>query len=179
MLFGNDNAGIILDNSGKYRYSLWRLWDRRKPIVCWILLNPSTADELKLDPTLIRCKRYSEDWGFGGFRVVNVFGLRSLNSKVLFNNIDPVGNDNDTIIRKECMCVSKIVVGWGNNVLRFKDRFKDRFRELSELLYYEELYALKLTKRYQPAHPLYLRRDVKPFLYKKEGQSLLEVCKIK
>ena len=35
-----------------YRYALWRIWDLKKPKVLFIGLNPSTADEIKNDPTI-------------------------------------------------------------------------------------------------------------------------------
>lgn len=45
-------TGAILD--GPYRYRLWRIWDRALPMVCWVMLNPSTADATEDDPTIGR-----------------------------------------------------------------------------------------------------------------------------
>lgn len=172
MMCGDDSSGIILDGLGIYRYSLWRVWDIEKPTLCWILLNPSTADENKLDPTLKRCKVYSETWGYGGFTVVNIFGLRATDPRKLFQSKDPVGSSNNYHILKECLKNSKIIGGWGNRILKFKARLK----EIDKILSTEEIYSLKLTNLSQPAHPLYLRGDLRPVLYKKVGESLLEVC---
>jgi hypothetical protein len=169
MIVGNNSAGAVFDISGKYRYALWRVWDISKLYIGWILLNPSTADELKLDPTLRRCKRFSEGWGYGGFYVFNVFGLKSTNPKELIKSRDPIGNLNDSTIIFKITCVSKIIVGWGNNILKFKERYL----ELDKILCHEELYALKVTNLDQPSHPLYLKKDLKPFLYKKKN------CKIR
>ncbi|MCB9902553.1 MAG: DUF1643 domain-containing protein, partial [Planctomycetes bacterium] len=35
-----------------YRYSLTRIWDDAAPVCGFILLNPSTADETRNDPTI-------------------------------------------------------------------------------------------------------------------------------
>ena len=37
---------------GRYRYALGRCWDPALPRICWIMLNPSTADGTQDDPTL-------------------------------------------------------------------------------------------------------------------------------
>ena len=44
-----------ISSDGKYRYSLVREWDKEKPKVLFIGLNPSTADEKTDDPTIRRC----------------------------------------------------------------------------------------------------------------------------
>lgn len=43
------------DMQSSYRYSLTRVWDESLPSVTFVLLNPSTADDVELDPTLRRC----------------------------------------------------------------------------------------------------------------------------
>jgi hypothetical protein len=172
---GNNSSGIAIDFSKKFRYKLWRVSDISKDSILWVLLNPSTADEKTLDPTLTRCWKYSTLWGYGEFRVINVFAYRATDPKKLFKLDDKyiVGVENNDSILKECCIASKIIVGWGNNICRFEDRLI----ELDQMLYPLELYALNVTKRGQPSHPLYLRGDKKPFLYKNKNQSLLEVIK--
>lgn len=44
-----------ISECGKYRYSLWRVWDKTKPTFTSIGLNPSTADHIEDDPTITRC----------------------------------------------------------------------------------------------------------------------------
>ena len=78
-----------------YRYSLWDRWDDRPPLLA-IMLNPSTADENVLDPTLRRVGRYAIEWKHGGFIIANAFALRSTKPAALLT--DPraaVGKEND------------------------------------------------------------------------------------
>ncbi len=66
-LFNQENNGAIFSECKKYRYLLWRIWDRSKPLVMFIGLNPSIADGETDDPTIRRCKAFVRSWGYGGF----------------------------------------------------------------------------------------------------------------
>lgn len=61
---------------GQYRWWLRRWW-RAGPCVAWILLNPSTADAGKDDPTLCRVVQFTRSWGYGGLVVVNLYPIRT------------------------------------------------------------------------------------------------------
>lgn len=76
---GPDGATATFNDARTHRFSLQRIIDPRHPddAVCWVLLNPSTADAFKLDPTLKRCAQFSLRWGFGSMLIVNLFALRS------------------------------------------------------------------------------------------------------
>ena len=52
----------------RWRTLLWRRWSDG-PTANFIMLNPSTADETKLDPTCTRAQRYAERWGCGALIV--------------------------------------------------------------------------------------------------------------
>ena len=56
----------------------------------FIMLNPSTADALKLDPTVTRCYNYAGAWGYGHLLVANLFALRSTDPDRLYHHHDPV-----------------------------------------------------------------------------------------
>lgn len=59
-----------------YRWELRRWWSTG-PYVCWVMLNPSTADASADDPSLRRIIAFSRAWGFGGLVLVNLFPFRS------------------------------------------------------------------------------------------------------
>ena len=45
----------------------------KAPVANFLMLNPSTADEVKLDPSCTRARRYAERWGFGALVVTNYY----------------------------------------------------------------------------------------------------------
>jgi hypothetical protein len=152
---------------GKYRFHLSRVWDESKPSVCWCLLNPSTADAEKLDPTLTRCLNYSLDWGYGQMHVINAFAFRATDPTDMMAAEDPVGENvltggipvsNDgymTLIPGICQMT---VVGWGVG-----GEFKGRYRAIASLAKARnlQLKCLGRTKSGHPRHPLYLPRNAK------------------
>lgn len=64
-------SDAVFDASQRYRYGLWRCWDPGRPTVNFLMLNPSTADQYPLDPTVTRCLRYAQRWGYGSLIVTN------------------------------------------------------------------------------------------------------------
>jgi hypothetical protein len=43
----------------------------------FIMLNPSTADEVQNDPTVSRCVDYAKMWGYAALAVCNLFAFRT------------------------------------------------------------------------------------------------------
>ncbi|MER2263543.1 DUF1643 domain-containing protein [Methylobacterium oxalidis] len=81
-LFGVAFADTIqraasLSRCGTYRFTLTRTWSAEGGHVCFIGLNPSTADHRIDDPTVRRWIHFVRSWGYGGFTAVNLFPYRS------------------------------------------------------------------------------------------------------
>lgn len=149
----------------KYRYTLGRRWETAGERVCFCLLNPSTADATKLDPTLTRCHRYAIRWGFHAMDVVNIFGLRSTDPKGLKLVDDPVGPDNDRHIARLAKAADLVIVGWGTH-----GAMNDRHQEVLEVLKSVcQPHCLAITKHGFPKHPLYLRGDLDPVVFASGG----------
>ena len=53
------------------------------PLILFIGLNPSTADETKNDPTIRRCINFAKDWGYGGVMIANLFAFRSTSPEIM------------------------------------------------------------------------------------------------
>ena len=144
------------DMRGDHRNTLTRIWDPDREPVVFILLNPSTADEVKNDPTIRRCIRYAKDWGYGGLVVVNLYAYRTKDPKVMFAAPDPVGPDNDRAI-VEATTGRTVVCAWGTNAK------PGRVRDVLALIPPgTRTLALQLTKGGHPQHPLFVRGDVTP-----------------
>ena len=140
-----------------YRYSLSRIWITAKPFVLFVCLNPSTADENTDDPTIRRCIRYADSWGYGGMVMCNLYAYRSTDPKILTNIPDPVGPDNDKYLSLNSMQADKTILAWGTNAR--EDRVITAMKILTNRHY------LKLTKDGCPGHPLYLKKNLKPTPY--------------
>lgn len=149
--------GAIIDETGKYRYQLWRIWDESRPLVVFIMLNPSTADAEEDDPTIRRCMNYARSWGYGGIKVVNLFAYRATNPKELLKVVNPTGgSDNIKHIINACKEASIIIAAWG---AMGKDLGETAYNWIIPL---KEVYCLGTTKYGCPKHPLYLKADLKP-----------------
>jgi len=151
--FRDDRTDAVISDCGTYRYRLTRTWDTAKPTVAFVMLNPSTADETRDDPTIRRCLGFAKDWGYGSLVVVNLFGLRSADPTRLHEHADPVGPANDDYLRAVCADAEQVVVAWGA-----KGSFKDRALKVADMLE-TDLYALNTTKDGHPNHPLYQPAD--------------------
>ena len=137
-----------------YRYSLSRIWDKKKKYVLFIGLNPSTANEESDDPTIRRCVNYAKNWGYGGFMMVNLFAYRTALPSKLKKVKYPVGQNNDKYIVTLSKKADITVAAWGNN-----GNLYSRDKQILNLV--PNLKCLKVNKSGQPAHPLYLKKDLK------------------
>lgn len=150
-------AGAVFSGCRRWRYLLWRRWDEAKPVANFLMLNPSTADEVKLDPTCSRARDYAERWGYGALIVTNVFAFRSTNPNKLRTVEDPVGPGNDAAIARAAKEASLVVCAWGNH-----GAFQERSSRVRELLKGVNLHALRVNANGEPAHPLYLPASLRP-----------------
>lgn len=152
MIVANDIKGAIISDCSKYRYQLWRIWDKTKPFVMFIMLNPSTADSDIDDPTIRRCIGYAKSWGYGGVYVGNLYAYRATEPSVLREVDNSIGIDNEKHLKEMDSKCEKIICAWGNRKGRPEHIFSN----------FNNLHYLKLNADGTPAHPLYLKKDLKP-----------------
>lgn len=147
-------AGAVFDPDRRYRYQLWREWNEHAGNVLWIMLNPSTADESVLDPTIRRCIAFTKEWGYGRCDVVNLFALRSTDPWALQKHEDPIGPDNNCYIERGIWSASLIVAAWGAHGQLY-DRADDVIKAGRHLGKVFKCFGL--TKNGMPKHPLYVK----------------------
>ena len=145
----------VLSPCRRYRYALARRWGEGEAVL-WVMLNPSTADAERDDPTLRRVIGYSRAWGFSALTVVNLYAYRATDPRYLFAAPDPVGPDNDTHLTRAAGEHARTVAAWGAHAR------PERIAAVLALPGIRTLTALALTASGQPRHPLYLRGDLTP-----------------
>ncbi len=128
------------------------------------MLNPSTADAVKPDPTIRRCISFAIGEGFTAITVVNLYAFRTSKPKVLWkeNTDRRVGPENDRYLRIVAMTYPKVVAAWGaqapgQRVERGWHRFRiTAVREIVRQMK-APLCCLGFTKEGEPRHPLMVR----------------------
>ena len=165
-IYGDGVNEHNVQTSKLYRYILWRTWDASLPRVGFVLLNPSTATEHVLDPTLTRCQNFAKRWGAGGMVVANIFAIRSTDPAGLKRVNDPVGPENDAAIAAVLDCCGRVVAGWGNhgNLNMRHDRIGEIVSTLAPKLK-RELVCFAVTKTGAPKHPLYIASDAEVIIF--------------
>lgn len=165
-------ASAVISDDHQYRYILEREWgaedltlengDHR---VLWIMLNPSTADALKDDPTLTRCIGYSRAWGYGALSVVNLYALRTPDPTLLNAHPDPIGPAADAWIRaalrpRNGRAPGCAVVGWGATKPKGINHAA-RVAAVTQMIFDAgvSMVCLGRNKDGSPGHPLYLKKD--------------------
>lgn len=159
------SAGAEFDDARVYRYRLWRIWGggsrARWRTVLWIMLNPSTANEHVLDPTLRRCERFSRDWGYNGFEVCNLFAFRSTDPSELTPHyggltdaaLRETNRRNLDTIHRASEQAAIVVCGWGNEKIA-QPRGRELLEQLGQLK--KPVFCLGRNANGSPKHPLYL-----------------------
>ena len=159
-------TGAKFSDCKRYRYRLWRYWNRTKPALCFLMLNPSTADDLSNDPTVERCQRRAQSMGFGGLEVANIFAFRSTDPWLLYSIADPVGPGNDQAILDACADAGMVICGWGDH-----GKLNGRGDAVRNLLSKAGIttHALKQNSSGEPKHPLYVSYKTEPMPWGKES----------
>lgn len=145
----------------RWRYSLIHRWDdvfqHEAVLLPWIGLNPSTADENNLDPTLRRIAGFTrKQVGYNGFVMLNLFAWRATDPAAMMRVSDPVGRENDATILRHARAGFPVVCCWGAH-----GGHLSRWRAVAKMLreHGAKLVCLGTNKDGSPKHPLYLRGD--------------------
>jgi len=153
------------DGDEKFRYELSEIWDQSKPLVLWILMNPSVACLDYSDPTLIKTGKFARTWGYGGQLIGNVHAYRVTNKKRLLEVDDPVGPENDQAILRMAGQAQTVVLAYGIPPKALQARGQEVANMLTN---HPRLCYLKILKDgMTPSHPLYLPANLSPKTYGK------------
>lgn len=153
---GGHFSAAWLSPCESYRYLLVRSWNQARPLLGWVMLNPSTADESTDDPTVKKCIGFAQRRGCGGIVVANVFAFRATSPKELARHHrdggDIAGPGNEGVVDLMFrLCGPRVIVAWGAHSLAAEAGPK--------LIGDRPVTCLGTTKSGAPKHPLYLRYE--------------------
>lgn len=152
----------LVSEDGVFRYWLTREWSpelgRAPRRLCFVMLNPSTADASGDDPTIRKCVGFARLAGFNVVAVANLFAFRATDPKTLVNedarrNLDVVGPDNDFHIHCEMREADLVIAAWGAAETRSINARIAVVRAAADDLG-KYLWCLGVTKSGAPRHPL-------------------------
>jgi hypothetical protein len=143
----------------RYRYSLRRIWGNGDNLLTAIMLNPSKANETKLDPTVTRVVKRALHAQSDGVTILNLFALISTYPKMLYDDDEPVGPRDDETIVATLKRSSQVLVAWGPN-----GKFRGREQTVLDLCRASgaDVRCLGLTAEKFPRHPLHVAYEM-PF----------------
>ena len=113
------SSGAIFSDDSTLRFVLWRFWDKTKPILGQIGLNPSTAGVDKNDATIARSIVRAERYDFGGLIQTNKYPHIATNPKDL-NRLEGI-EENDLYIQQMVELTERQLCMWGSII---KDYFR-------------------------------------------------------
>jgi hypothetical protein len=142
-----------ISECGLYRYTLTRRW-ADGPTCVFVMLNPSTADANKDDPTIRRCIHFAKREGCGALHVVNLYAFRATKPADMVNAVDPEG----PMARKYLIDAAEmardsggpVIAAWGAHWMA-----ADRGKEVRGII--GAMQCLGTTKAGHPRHPLYVQ----------------------
>ena len=147
--------GAILD--GKRRYRLWRIWEQEKPLLLYVLLNPSHADAQTDDRTVAKLIQFSKNWGYGGFYLGNIHSYITPDPKRLMHHLIPNETLNISHLKEMARKSEKVVLGWGN-----AGKLPEWLKQMIN-----QPYCFGTNQNGSPKHPLYIsyKTTLNPFEY--------------
>jgi hypothetical protein len=167
LVSGGAHGGATFGGGGVYRWHLYRniyAEGDRAPLhkgrVCFVMLNPSTADALADDPTIRKCKYFARAWGFRRLDVVNLFSYRATDPKELLRVGSPIGAETDRHIRAASYDSDMVVCAWGRLPTKLAHRQPAALRILGGRA--NGVHCLGLNNDLSPKHPLYLKNETQP-----------------
>ncbi len=139
-----------------------RRWGKG-PVLLFLLLNPSTADHKKDDPTIRKCIGFAKLLGYSAIRVVNLFAYRATDPKDMLAAADAIGPKNDYWLMRKASQADLVICGWGAKVSK-----TGRPKQVMKMLKTAKVktFCLLVTKDGSPGHPLYIPYDtpLKPYV---------------
>lgn len=169
---------------GTLRWTLERAWGSG-PHVCWIGLNPATADGRVDDQTSWRWTRFAHGWGYARWVAVNMYPFRSADPAACRRWADWQANGPDwhvrdaihhnvDVVAREAKRADLVVACWGAGA--WDDALVEHVIEAIQTgeAPWPDLWCLGRTAGGAPIHPMARGRkrvpdDARPVLWREAG----------
>ena len=136
-----------------------------------VLLNPSTANDKKHDPTSSFVKNISQQHGYDGWCILNIYPLRSTKPHLLPELIDnDLLKSNFNTFNKYISHNADVWLGYGDGVCN-REYLQQSKKAILQILDKKECnlyYCRGLTIKGNPFHSSYIRRQKSPHLLNKQ-----------
>lgn len=108
-------AKAYISKCGQYRYLLERNWAENDAVwpILFVMLNPSTADAYKDDPTIRRCVSFAQSMRKNVLYVANLYAYRATSPTELKKVTDPIGPKNKRCLTKLVSLFPRVICAWG------------------------------------------------------------------
>ena len=117
--FDGARSTAVFSECGRHRFLLSRRWDEQQGSILFLMLNPSTADESRNDPTIGRCHGFAirlNNGRTGGYMVCNLFSLVTPDRRKLTTDPSRLRQPaNDAHIARACQAASRVICAWGGS----------------------------------------------------------------
>lgn len=135
----------VFNDDHTHRYLWKRVWNKDKPLICVLMLNPCLSDNIITDTTttlvvnnVARLEKY------GGVEIINLYSCLTTRLSFRWNSDSDLNDpENDDFIRKAANDCETVLLAWGRGMMT-NQRFVDRVDTVLELLrpYAEKLFVL-------------------------------------
>jgi len=117
----------IFNDDKTHRFLLKRIWDKDKPAVAIVMLNPSLSDNIIDDTTTTLCiNNVARLENYGGVQIVNLYSLLTPKLNFRWNSDEDLNApENDEYIKKAANECEVVVLAWGRSTAN-NDRIADR-----------------------------------------------------
>jgi len=150
---GTMRTEVIFSDDKTERYLLRKIWDEEKPIVCLIMTNPSSADVVNIDFTVLYSISNLYKLGYGGVDILNM--TSEITTKLDTKNGISLNDTNVDFILKSAEVNDKVILAWGK-IGETHKKIRRVQRDLLEKLkpYADKLFMIESDHADHGYHPL-------------------------
>lgn len=145
----------IISPCGRYRYRLERkLGPISVPEITGavIMVNPSTADAVENDPTIVKLIGFGERAGWSKLIVGNLFAYRATDVSELAKADDPEGPGNNAHLHEIMAEANVVIFAWGS-MNKLPPRLRTRWQRVCRIAVERDHQPLMIGPPCNDGHP--------------------------